>query len=307
MLGPWPHSGLWNISPNYRKEEDFPFEDELLKFFDHYLKGNPTSIAREAQVYYYTMGEDAWKSARTWPPDHIEPYKLHLNSHGRLTYEPPQFDFTEVYQVDTTHTSSKLSRWEMMIEPWTDPKKAYADRSTQSLKTLAFESFPIGMPLEITGHPQVKLYLETQEPNAKLFVYLEHVAPNGKIHYITEGMLHLRHRRSQEYGLPYELVDQEIPRTYNCEDTLAVEPDVHMLVELDLLPTSYQVPMGHKIRLSIAGADAGHFPVNYAAPPVYTVSFGPQQQAELLLPTIPIPENKRDYFDDKDKIPGINW
>ena len=69
LLGPWDHGARIDVSP-WRKavEPSFPLMGELVRFFDHYLAGHETGIELEAPVHYFTLHEERWHSAPSWPP-----------------------------------------------------------------------------------------------------------------------------------------------------------------------------------------------------------------------------------------------
>ena len=69
LLGPWDHGARIDVSP-WRKavEPSFPLMGELVRFFDHYLAGKETGLEREAPVHYFTLHEERWHAAPSWPP-----------------------------------------------------------------------------------------------------------------------------------------------------------------------------------------------------------------------------------------------
>ena len=59
----------------------------------------------------------------------------------------------------------------------------------------AHTSSPLTTGLTITGHPIVRLWVNTKVPDLDVFVYLEEVDRRGKSTYLTEGSLRASHRR----------------------------------------------------------------------------------------------------------------
>ncbi|MEQ8802982.1 MAG: CocE/NonD family hydrolase C-terminal non-catalytic domain-containing protein, partial [Haliea sp.] len=55
-------------------------------------------------------------------------------------------------------------------------------------------------------------------------------------------------------------------------------------IEVGLLPVAYRFAAGHRIRLSIAGADADNFGEVAQTPPIYRVHWGPQNHSSFVLP-----------------------
>ena len=64
------------------------FHREMLKWFDHWLRGVDTDIMREPPVKYWVMGENRWRSADNWPLPDTQWTKLYLNNWERLSAEP---------------------------------------------------------------------------------------------------------------------------------------------------------------------------------------------------------------------------
>ena len=65
---------------------------------------------------------------------------------------------------------------------------------------------PLDRPaaMRITGTPVVSLQLSSTQADGALHVYLEDVAPDGRVTYLTEGVLRLVHGVSNENVLHYE-------------------------------------------------------------------------------------------------------
>ena len=83
VIGAWEHGGRYNASP-YRPP-DAPASpllagqwQEMLRFFDAYLKDVDNGLRSEKLLYYYTMGEETWKKTPVWPPEGAEPRRWYL-------------------------------------------------------------------------------------------------------------------------------------------------------------------------------------------------------------------------------------
>jgi putative CocE/NonD family hydrolase len=138
---------------------------------------------------------------------------------------------------------------------------------TNDEKGLIYTTQPLERAVEITGHPIVHLWISTEAPDLDLFVYLEQVAPDGRVAYVTEGNLRASHRALGEapfdnLGLPYH-------RSYE-EDVAQMPVREPVELEFDLLPTSRLYLRGSRIRLRITCADADNFetPILHPAPEI---------------------------------------
>jgi hypothetical protein len=270
-IGPWPHGGRENVSP-WRSSplNTFDHNAELLRFFDYHLKGIANGIMEEPQVWYYTMGEEKWHSASTWPPP-SETATYYFAEGSALSLEgPPQGDANDAYQVDYSAGTGKTARENSLINLPNDPI-GYPDRAVADQKLLVYETAPLGQDREVTGHPVVRLYVSSTAPDGEFFVYLEDVAPDGTVSFITEGLLRAACRRVSNDPPPYNLAPGVPYHTFKREDAEPMVPGEVVLITFDLQPTSVLFRKGHRIRVAIAGADKDH----------YAIPDGPAPQIKL--------------------------
>jgi putative CocE/NonD family hydrolase len=254
LLGPWDHA-LSAVSPlGQRGPSRFDHRGELLRFLDERLKGLPTGLARAPRVHYFAMGAEAWREGERWPPP-ARPLRWYLAPGGALAALPPQEAAAEdPYRVDFAAATGPASRWGALRgRPILDP---YPDRAARDARLLVYTSPPLAAPLEVTGHPLVTLHVASTATDGAFFAYLEDVAPDGRVAYVTEGMLRALHRRHDPrardaLGLPL--------RSFRRADAEPLVPGEVAELTFDLLPTSYVFPEGHAVRLALAGADADHF------------------------------------------------
>jgi hypothetical protein len=120
--------------------------------------------------------------------------------------------------------------------------------------------------VEILGYPQAILHLAVTTDIATVVARLVDVAPDGTAALVTKGVLNLTHRESHEHPTP-------------------VVPDHVYQVALDLDATSWHFEAGHRIRLSVAGAD---FPNTWPSPKLYTAALyvGGERASRLILPVV---------------------
>ena len=129
----------------------------------------------------------------------------------------------------------------------------------------------------------VSLHLSSTHPDGALHVYLEDVAPDGRVTYLTEGILRLIHGLSDAAQLPYEHLGPQ--RSYLRADARPLTPGKLIKVDLPLYSTSVKLETGHRLRIAIAGQDASTFaryPQDGA--PVVTVAHSPARPSFLDLP-----------------------
>ncbi len=284
ILGPWSHGGRFVFTPGGgTKRSGFDHTRELLRFFDHHLKGIDTGVASEPPVHYYTMGEERWKTANTWPVAGTHRERWYLSSDHTLSRaRPRQAGSLDTYRVDVTAGTGGAARWNTLVG---GGPVDYPDRSADDRKLLTYTSAPLAADLEVTGHPMVTLFVSSSATDGQFFLYLEQVDEAGRVGYVTEGQLRALHRKLSDARPPYRLV---VPyRTFLRRDARPLVPGQVATLTFDLLPTSVLFRKGHRLRVALAGADKDHFAVWPGDPPTLEVHRGAQYASSLDLPIVP--------------------
>jgi predicted acyl esterase len=261
-IGPWPHGGEENISPwRESREVEFDHQAELLRFLDYHLKGIDNGIMAEPPVWYYTFGEEKWKSADTWPPE-SETVTYYFSEKNALTRERPvESAAADIYRADYEARTGRSSRYESLFYSlWHRPIR-YPHRAEADKRLLVYETAPLASDMEVTGHPVVRLYVSSTTDDGRFFAYLEDVAPDGRVSYITEGMLRAACRAMSDEAPPYKTAPGVPYHTFRREDARPLFPGEVALITFDLQPTSVLFKKGHRIRIAIACADRDHFAV----------------------------------------------
>jgi predicted acyl esterase len=256
-IGPWIHSGRLSIHPfAIARQAKFDHAAELVGFFAHHLRNGCVDGDGEP-VHYYTMGEERWKVAEVWPP-RADNLALYLAPGRALTESAPEADDgRDRYRVDPAAGSGLRTRWRTLLAP---VPADYPDRAERDRKLLVYDSAPLPRAIEVTGHPVVTLHLSWLDAtDGQLFVYLEDVAPDGRVCHVTEGLLRALHRRATPGLVPQ--------RSFRRADAAPLVPGEVVELAFELLPVSYLYAAGHRVRLALSGADADHF----GTPPPSTI------------------------------------
>jgi len=112
--------------------------------------------------------------------------------------------------------------------------------------------------MEIVGTPVVTLVMASRTDDPAVFTYLEDVAPDGRVTYLTEGTFRAIHRRpASAPTLPYD--QGPAAHSFWRRDAELVSPGETMTLEFPMLPTAALLRPGHRLRIAIAGADADWF------------------------------------------------
>jgi hypothetical protein len=265
LLGPWDHGARVNVSP-WRAEvaPQFPLGAEVLRFFDHYLMGHPTTLDREAPVHLFVHHQERWHAAQGWPVARTARV-LHLDAGGVLADAPGAGESRTV--ADFAAGTGTGTRYERIAG--LDTRDYYADWAAHE-PVARFASAPLAQDATLAGHAVLTLRFASSEPDAAIHAYLSEVEADGTVRYVTEGLLRALHRREAEPPPEYRAAwpwrsftrAAAQPLTVGCRETL----------RLPLLPTAWTFRAGSRIRLSLAGADVDHVvQTPYGRPPVLTI------------------------------------
>ncbi|MBN1202467.1 MAG: CocE/NonD family hydrolase [Anaerolineae bacterium] len=280
----WSHSGSGG----------FNLMTEHLRWFDYWLKDIDNGIMDEPPITYFVMGApdgERWRTAEQWPLPDEQPTVYYFQpgpsdsiasvNDGLLGTEPPASAGFDPYTVDYSTTTGQTTRW-------TDGYGGgygYPDMVTNDQKGLTYTTPPLDVDTEITGHPVAHLWISADAEDADVYVYLEEVEADGTSTYITEGVLRASHRATSEppfayMGLPYH-------RSFE-EDIAPLTPGEPVELLIDLLPTSNIFDAGHRIRITITGADADNYAtLGLDPPPTISLYLGGEKSSSVTLPVIP--------------------
>jgi uncharacterized protein len=236
---------------------------EKLRFFDRYVRGVRNGFEHEPPVLIYVMGE-GWRREDEWPLKRARSWSLSLARGGALV-EGKAPAGEDTWQVDplASSLSQGANRWNFGIASVRAPLSLDAGRA----RRLKYTGAPLTAAREITGHPVVRIELGANASSTDVYAYLEDVAPDGSSLLVSEGQLRadfhrLRPAQSIAAAGAKLRVKPALPyHGYRQSDhdpaPLAEGRTVHL--EFDLMPVSWVFKAGHRIRLSLAGADDGTF------------------------------------------------
>ena len=202
---------------------------------------------------------------------------------ARLAAEPGSAG-EDRYSVDFTLATGSHTRYGRLAA--FDVRDYYTDWDGRDARMLCYTSEPLAADHELSGHPCVTLHLSASEADAALHVYLEDVAPDGTCRYVTEGMLRALHRKERPAPDHHQVVGPF--HSYARADAAPLVPGEVATLRFSLLPTSWRVAAGHRLRLAIAGADADNFgQVPHGRPPILSIRRGGVHASSIVLPLRP--------------------
>ena len=270
MIGPWIHSGGYGGDLH---------KAEFLRWYDYWLKGIDNGVMDEAPIHYYVMqgshtlpedpevelsldeerAEDptTWTAAETWPPPGLSTRRFALAGGGTLADGGGGDAGQDEYTVDYSSSVGSFSRWMNGHGSRRQDRRGttfFDERSAENAKALTYTTEPMAEAMTITGHPIVHLSVTSTHADGDFFVYLEEIDADGRSHYITEGALRASYRAVAE--APWE--DAGLPFHRGHAQDLEPLPDEPVELQIDLMATAITIDEGHRLRLSIAGADTAN-------------------------------------------------
>ena len=286
FIGPWDHGARNDADPFHEydrtvspsPEEQFA---QMIAFFDRYLRAEADDATRSS-ISYYTLGADRWTTTEVWPPPEFGYRDWYFAAGGLLdTNAPEASSGSDDYVVDFEATTGRHNRW------YTNNGSGdvvYPDRADEDRRLLTYTSAPLAEDTEVTGHPIVTLYLSSTEEDGAFIAYLEDVAPDGRVTYITEGQLRGMMRRVASQPPPYRKIGPH--RSELRAGAMPLVPGEVAELEFELWATSVLFRKGHRIRIALAGADRDTF-LRYprdVAVPVLTVERNHRYASRVRLP-----------------------
>jgi len=280
LVGPWVHGGGVNGAL---------LQNEILRWYDYWLKGIDNGIMKEEPVHYYLMRSNhtqpaqaggptvdsdetraddgsTWTASKSWPPAGISSQRwffgapksgtiASLNDGALVESKAAGSDGKDDYTVDYSSTFGSLSRWMIGYgykRPEAPGNTLFDERSAEDKKNLTYTTEALRQPISVTGTPMVHLWVSSQDKDADFFVYLEEIDERGAAHYVSEGAIRASYRKTGP--APYK----GLPDPYHpslAGDVADLVPGQPTELVLDLMPTAIVIDAGHRLRVSITGVD----------------------------------------------------
>jgi putative CocE/NonD family hydrolase len=181
MIGPWVH-GVASTAKTKSGEREFgpaaavDYDEIILRWMDHYLRGAANGVESERPVRYFVMGDNQWRDADAWPPAST-PASYYLVSpkpgefHGDLSANVPR---------------EKKSFGSFVSDPARPVTNSYSASGAHDYRGLAerrdiltFDSAPLPQDTEVSGPIRAQIYLACDCRDTDLWVRLLDVAPDG--------------------------------------------------------------------------------------------------------------------------------
>jgi hypothetical protein len=257
------------IYPRFHLRPFTENHDLLVRWFDHWLKGNDTGMMSEPPISLWVQGKNEWRSETEWPLSSTTWTKLYLREAGQLSWEEPGSEESP----DSFDNVSYVTL------------EAIAD----GVPNVTYVTDPLPEEMEVTGPIALYLYASLSNTNANWIVELLDVAPGGEVTILSKGWLKASFRaldlaQSEPYR-PWHGYTEHVP----------VGPGKIEEYAIQIHDTSNSFLPGHRLGLVIKGLDHSleggwntifyHLPCSLEV--TQTVHHDAEFQSHLLLPVIP--------------------
>jgi uncharacterized protein len=222
----------------------------LLDWFDRWIKGEQRGA--DGGVRYWQLGEDAWREAPAWPPDHDE-LRLYLRSGGGantragdgvlMTQAAPGDEPADSYRydpLDPVPTVGGKTLMPTIMGAGIRDQSAVEDR----VDVLCYTSPLLTTDVVVHGPVRLELWAASSAVDTDFTAKLVDVAPDGFAANLADGIVRARHREST--------------RTRSAP----LEPGAPTLFQIDLWDLAHTFRPGHRIRVEISSSNFPRFDRN---------------------------------------------
>jgi hypothetical protein len=281
LFGPWVH-GVPSTTDSRAGDLDFgpnaliDYDQLVLDFHDHYVRGIANRFAHDPPVRYFVMGANEWRDASGWPPPDNQVTTLYLDgeidgSRRRLRSTPAvERNSHSVFVADPEHP---------IADSYATPG-AHDYGALESRKDLlTFDTEPLTDDLWVAGDITAVIYASCDCRDFDLWVRLLDVHPEGRaFNLMSPGNDVLR----ASYRDP-------------AAGREPLEPGRIYELRLPSLMTGKRFARGHRIRAQISASFDPHLSRNLqtgeseavsaaASTAVITIHHGSGQASRLELP-----------------------
>ena len=277
---------------------DVEFGDEALKFppskvvlhwYDYLFKGVQNEFAKDQPVHIFVMGANVYREEADWPPPEakLTRYFLHSNGtansvrgDGTLSLTSPKKENPDKFTYDPANPvptlGGSLCCDATHYEPGPRDQRAAENRSD----VLVYSAGPLAEDMDVTGPLTLQLWVKSTGVDTDFTAKLTDVAPDGFAMNLTDGILRMRYRDSQEK-----------PELMNPEQVYKIS--------VDLGATSNVFKKAHVLRLEVSSSNFPRFDRNLNTgadqatsrefvSATNTVLHDAEHPSALLVPVIPV-------------------
>ena len=227
------------------------YHDEIIRWYDHWLKGKDTGILDEPPVRYWVMGANEWRTGQDWPLPETQWTKYFLSTWERMTTQEP---------APLSKTNAVARQPDVFAQmPLTQ---------TMKIERLRYMTDPLPSDVLVAGPISLTLYASIDETDTNWIVVLKDVGPDVSVRTAREGERfvpdNLPERELTRGWLKasYRALDEERSKPWEpfyklTRDSIEpVKPGEIVKYEIQILATANEFKAGHRICVDITSMDS---------------------------------------------------
>jgi putative CocE/NonD family hydrolase len=220
-------------------------DERQLRFFDHWLKGEPNGLETDPPVQVFVMGANAWRGATDWPIPGTKFTKYYLRSYGEanssggngmLTTERPPLEPADHFTYDPADPVPSKGGHSCCFANLAPLGPYDQSELEKRADVLVYSTPPLDKPVEVTGPITLTLYAASSAEDTDWTAKLVDVYPDGRAINLNNGIIRARYRDSLEHPDP-------------------ITPDTVYRYTIAIWPTSNLFRVGHRIRLEVSSSN----------------------------------------------------
>lgn len=284
VIGGWDHE-MAPAVPAYEPQNAY-LNSAALKFtwFDDVLTSTPPT----AQITSYVIGEDRWRNVPSWPLPTGESQTYYLNAASgaqahTANEAPPAEPSTISYTYDPDQPVPSEGGESLLTSANLRGSRLQPEVGARD-DVLSFLTEPLESEVAIAGAPGATLFVSSTADDTAFTVKLSEVLPDGRAFNIRSGIRTLSRRHDTTTGTSYE-------------------PGAVVELEIALLPVTWTVKRGSRLRLDVSSSDFPQYTphpnraglwstISTAVTAEQTVHFGPSTLSRFDIPLSPMGEKR---------------
>jgi putative CocE/NonD family hydrolase len=217
------------------------YDDLVLDFMDHHLRGVHNEFSTAAPVRYFMMGANVWREENQWPPADTHPFELHFG------VSPTGLGLLAPVPATGAPASTFVAN---PNAPVTDPYGEPGPHDYASLRNrgdvLTFETEPFAQDLQVAGAIVADISVSCDCRDFDLWVRVLDVRPDGRSYNLMgpgNDVLRASYRNPSQ-------------------GRQSLEPGRIYRLELRNLLTSTVLLRGHRLQAQVSASFAPHLSRN---------------------------------------------
>lgn len=255
LIGPWAHLYPHEATPG----PQIDFIGEMVRWFDHWLKGVDTGLLDEPRLRYWLQDTvkpqsftdyqpGRWVEEAAWPSPNIVTEELWINA-GSVLSTAPETD-GEMLSICSPSDYGKAGG---DMASFALPGDRPADQRHDAGGALVLRTAPLEVDMDILGQPSASLVLTANRESAFVSLVFIDEDPDGTQTVLSRGFANLNH-------------------TEGPEQAVQIVPGREMEVEVPLSAVGQRIAAGHRLMLHVASTN---WPLLWPSPEPVTLSLEP--------------------------------